>query len=93
MASIYVGNLNFRSTEEELTDFFSQYGQIHSVKIIRDRVTGRSRGFGFVEMDDNDIDNTIENLNGAEFAGRNLIVNFAKESDNKKDFRSSRPRD
>jgi RNA recognition motif-containing protein len=74
---IYVGNLPFSSNEDELKDLFAQYGEVSSVKIISDRNTGRSRGFGFVEMEN--ADTAIEELNGKDFGGRALRVNEAKE--------------
>ncbi|MFP4527832.1 MAG: RNA recognition motif domain-containing protein [Candidatus Kapaibacterium sp.] len=79
MATIYVGNLLFQTTEDEVQDLFSQYGTVNSVKLISDRQTGRPRGFGFVEMDDEDAQEAIEKLNGAEFGGRTLKVNEARE--------------
>ena len=75
--NLYVGNLPWKATEQELHDLFSQYGQVNSVKIISDRETGRSRGFGFVEMEDGG-DEAMQNLNGAEFGGRNIRVNEAR---------------
>ena len=73
--NIYVGNLPYRASENELKDFFAQYGEVTSVKIITDRETNRSKGFGFVEMA-NDID--LNAINGTEFQGRNLRVDLAK---------------
>lgn len=79
MATIYVGNLNYRATEEDLKGLFSEYGSVESVKIIKDKMTGRARGYCFVEMpDDNAAENAIGVLNGKEFMTRNLIVNKAK---------------
>ena len=75
--NLYVGNLPWKATEQELHDLFSQYGQVNSVKIISDRETGRSRGFGFVEMEDG-ADEAMQTLNGAEFGGRNIRVNEAR---------------
>lgn len=76
--NIYVANVNFRATEEELKNLFSQYGEVSSVKILKDRETNRSRGFGFVEMPDDDQARTaINSLNGSEFAQRNLVVKEA----------------
>lgn len=79
MTTIYVGNLNFKSTEEEIEELFAHYGPVSSVKVITDRETGRSRGFGFVEMEEADAEEAIKNLNGFEHNGRNLKVHFAKE--------------
>jgi len=76
---IYVGNLSFDSTESGIQDIFSQHGEVSDVSIITDRDTGRSRGFGFVEMkDDNAARQAIEELNGREVDGRTLTVNEAR---------------
>jgi RNA recognition motif-containing protein len=74
---LYVGNLPFSATEEELTNLFSVHGEVQSVNIITDRMTGRARGFGFIEMENADV--AIQELNGKEFSGRTLTVNEAKE--------------
>lgn len=75
---IYVGNLSFSTTEESLNDTFAQYGEVISAVIVTDRYTGRSRGFGFVEMEeDNAADAAISALDGKELDGRNLRVNVA----------------
>ncbi len=76
--NIYVGNLSFNSTEEGMRSLFEQYGEVQSAKIITDRDTGRSRGFGFVEMDSEGASAAIEALNGYELDGRALKVNEAK---------------
>ena len=79
MKNIYVGNLPFTTTEDEVRDLFSQHGEVSSVKLINDRETGRPRGFGFVEMpDDGQGDSAIEALDGQNFGGRPLRVNEAK---------------
>jgi len=75
---IYVGNLPFSATEEELRSMFSQYGEIQSLKLITDRETGRPRGFGFVEMDNAAADAAIKALNKTELGGRLLKVNQAE---------------
>jgi len=75
---IYVGNLPFSATEDEVRDLFGQYGGVISVALINDRETGRPRGFGFVEMDDPDADAAIEALAGYEMGGRSLNVNEAR---------------
>lgn len=78
MASkLYVGNLSFNATEDELREYFGQIGEVQSVKIITDRDTGRSRGFCFVEMDNADA--AIAELNSKEFDGRQLTVTEARE--------------
>ncbi len=78
MKSIYVGNLAFDVTSEQIEALFSEHGQVLSVNLINDRDTGEPRGFAFVEMDDEMADKAIEVTDGAEFRGRNLKVNFAK---------------
>ena len=77
--NIYVGNLNYGLQEDELRQVFSEFGEVESVKIIKDRSTGRTKGFGFVEMtDENDANNAIEELNGAEVMGRSIRVSKAR---------------
>lgn len=76
---LYVGNLPFTATEQDLHAKFSACGSVESAKIIMDRDTGRSKGFGFVEMaDDNGAQQAIDSLNGADFAGRAMIVSEAR---------------
>jgi RNA recognition motif-containing protein len=75
--NLYVGNLSFQTTENELRDAFAQYGTVTRAQIVSDRETGRSRGFGFIEMSDG-ADEAINALNGAPFQGRNLTVNEAR---------------
>jgi RNA recognition motif-containing protein len=77
MTNLYVGNLPWTTTETELKDLFSQHGEVNSTNIIQDRETGRSRGFGFVEMDQG-ADDAVQNLNGHDLNGRNIKVNIAK---------------
>ncbi len=77
--NIYVGNLSYDATEQELQGTFATYGSVASVKIIKDIYTGKSKGFGFVEMPGNqEAQAAIENLNGKEFKGRTLNVNKAR---------------
>jgi len=76
---IYVGNLPWSTTDSELQALFSSHGTVHSAVVITDRETGRSRGFGFVEMDDADAEKAIEALNGLDMGGRPLRVNEAHE--------------
>jgi len=76
---IYVGNLPFSATEDEVRDLFAQHGTVHSVTMITDRETGRPRGFGFVEMEDEEADAAIAALDGTDLGGRNLQVNVARE--------------
>lgn len=75
---IYVGNLSFQTTENELSDLFTPFGEVESVSIITDRDTGRSKGFGFVAMNDDSADKAIAQLNGTELNGRALTVNEAR---------------
>lgn len=76
---LYVGNLPFSATEQVLADSFAQCGTVESAKIITDRDTGRSKGFGFVEMStDEEAQNAISKFNGAEYEGRTLTVNEAR---------------
>ena len=77
--SIYVGNIPFSATEEDMHSLFGQYGEVISVNFINDRETGRFRGFGFVEMDDASAIKAIDALNGKEIGGRALRVNEAQE--------------
>lgn len=75
---LYVGNIYFGLSEDDLKEVFEAYGQVESVKIIKDRETGRSRGFGFVEMNnDQEAQLALNELNGTEVSGRNIIVNHA----------------
>ena len=76
---LYVGNLPYETTEEQLQDMFGAHGQVESVTIIMDRYTGRSKGFGFIELPENEeAQAAIEALNGTDFNGRPLTVNEAK---------------
>lgn len=76
--NIYVGNLSYQMTDEELKDTFGQFGEVSSAKIIVDKFSQRSKGFGFVEMDDEGAKKAIDELNGKEVQGRTLRVNEAK---------------
>ncbi len=79
MTNIYVGNLAYRATEEDVRRAFEAYGEVASVNIITDRETGRSRGFAFVEMpDEAEAELAIERLNQTEIAGRRVTVNEAR---------------
>ena len=79
MKKIYVGNLPFSATEDDVSQLFGQHGEVHSVALINDRETGRPRGFGFVEMDDSAATAAISALDGHELDGRNLRVNEAQD--------------
>ncbi len=77
--NIYVGNLPFTTNDDDLNDLFAQYGEVSSARIIMDRETGRSRGFGFVEMPNNSEGNSaIDALSGSQMDGRTLTVNEAR---------------
>lgn len=76
--NIYVGNLSYQTTSDELRELFAEHGQVDSAAVIMDRDTGRSRGFGFVEMPDDAGRTAIEALNGSEIGGRRLNVNEAR---------------
>ncbi len=76
---LYVGNMSYRTTNEELNQLFSEYGQVQSAEVIMDRATNRSKGFGFVEMsNDQEAQAAISALNGKEVGGRQLTVNEAR---------------
>ncbi len=78
--NIYVGNLPFNTDSNELEEMFAEFGSVDRAQVISDRETGRSRGFGFVEMaDETEAQNAIEALNGKDFDGRQLRVNVARE--------------
>ncbi len=77
--NIYVGNLAYNATEDEIRTAFAAFGQVTLVKVVRDRDTGRSRGFAFVEMEDGEgAQNAITQMNGKDLNGRNLVVNEAR---------------
>jgi len=76
--NLYVGNLPWSATEDEIRAAFEAFGEVTSVKLIEDRETGRPRGFGFVEMDDNGALEAVDALDGKDFGGRNIKVNEAK---------------
>jgi RNA recognition motif-containing protein len=76
---IFVGNLPFATTSEELGEVFGAYGEVISSKVVTDRATGRSRGFGFVEMETEDGQSAISALNGSDLGGRTLRVDEARE--------------
>lgn len=78
LKTLYVGNLVYAVTQDELRELFSQFGEVFSVKLINDRESGRPKGFGFVEMQDNAALKAIEALNEKDFRGRNLRVNEAR---------------
>ena len=86
---IYVGNLPFTTTSETLSEIFASFGQVDSSKIVMDRDTGRSKGFGFIEMTVSDeADSAIEKLHGSDFGGRALTVNEARPMEKKDQSRT-----
>jgi len=85
--NLYVGNLSFSTSEEDLSSLFEQYGGVTSVKIITDNETGRSKGFAFVEMDSKEAGmEAISNLNDKEVGGRNIKVNEARKKEDNRSF-------
>lgn len=78
MKTLYVGNLPWAISEDDLADFFRPYGEVQRARIITDRETGRSRGFGFVELETEDVAGVIQATSGQELGGRALVVNEAK---------------
>lgn len=82
--NIFVSNLNFKMSEDQLREEFEKYGDVSSAKIIKDRESGRSKGFGFVEMPDTaDANEAIKELNGQDINGRQIVVNEARPRDSK----------
>lgn len=77
--NIYVGNLSYSMTRDELAEIFSQFGEVSAARIVNDRETGRSKGFGFVEMaNDAEANKAITQLNGTEIGGRKAVINEAR---------------
>ncbi len=84
MATLYVGNLNYRATENDLGSLFSEFGNVDSVKLVMDKMTGRARGFAFIEMpNEEEANRAIEALHDKEFMTRNLLVNKARPMEKK----------
>ena len=81
--TLYVGNVPWGTTENDLRDAFAEHGEILGCRIITEKATGRSRGYGFIEVNDEDVEKIIENMNGAELDGRRLVVNEAKPRENR----------
>lgn len=91
--NIYISNLNYSVNDNELNELFAAYGNVTSAKVITDKFSGRSRGFGFVEMsDDNEANHAIEELNDSDFKGKTIGVNVAKPRTDKpkRDFGNNR---
>ena len=90
--NIFVANLSFRYREDSLRELFEAYGQVESARIITDKATGRSKGFGFVEMkNDDEASEAIRQLNEAEVEGRNLVVKVSEEKPQTPRFSNRRP--
>ncbi len=88
--NIYVGNLSYNLTEDELSQIFGEYGEVVSVKIVMDRETGRAKGFGFVEMaNEEEGEKAVEELDGAEVGGRDMKVNKARPKPERSERRNS----
>lgn len=87
---LYVGNIPFETTRDEIRAAFEQYGTVYEVSLVTDRDTGRSRGFGFVEMDENGAKAAIEALDSKDFQGRTLKVNEAREKNGSRERRDRR---
>lgn len=86
--NMYVSNLGYHITEDDLRKLFEQYGQVSSAKVVMDRETGRSRGFGFVEMDAKpEAEAAMSKLNGKELEGRSISVTVAREKESRSDKR------
>lgn len=83
MKKLYVGNLPWQTDDDALRDFFSEFGDVESATVITDRDTGRSRGFGFVEMDDEGADRALSEANGQDMGGRPLKVSEARERESR----------
>lgn len=78
---LYVGNIDYRISEEDLYELFSEYGHVTSVRIVRDRESHRSKGFGFVEMEhDYEANRAVDNANGLIIAGRKMVVRFGRQA-------------
>jgi RNA recognition motif-containing protein len=87
MKKMYVGNIPYNATEEDLRELFSEYGEIESLKILKDQFTDRSKGFGFVEMvNEEDTKKAIIALNGNDFKGKSLTVAEARPQQNRQGF-------
>lgn len=91
--NIFIGNLNFQTTEEQLQDVFTAFGEVSSVKIVTDKFTGRSRGFAFVEMpDQTEAEKAVEELQDYVLNNRNMVVNEAKPKTEDNRFNNNRSR-
>jgi RNA recognition motif-containing protein len=90
MKKLYVGNLPYTTTDDQLREYFAAIGTVASAKVIIDKMTGRSKGFGFVEMEnDAEADKAIADMNGKDMDGRNLVVNEARPMEPRNNTRGS----
>jgi len=91
---LYIGNLSYSTTEEEIKELLAEYGTAESIELIKDRHTGQSKGFGFIEMNNSEADAAIKGLNETNFKGRKLKINQAQArgDKNRADKRNRRPR-
>lgn len=90
--NIFVGNLSYRVDEKELSEIFEEYGTVSSVKIITDKFTGKSKGFGFIVMDnEEEAAAALKNLNGADFNDRKIVVNEARPREESSSYSERRP--
>ena len=87
MKSLYVGNLPFTASEDEIRVLFAAYGTVESIRLVTNRDTGEPRGFGFVEMADNEAARAIQELNGKDFGGRALRINEAERGTHRRTAR------
>ncbi len=76
--TLYVGNLPWSTTKEDLSAFFADFAEVKASRVITDPISGRSKGFGFIEVEDQDVDRVIDAANGKDMGGREIIVNEAK---------------
>jgi len=91
--NLYIGNLSFNTSEDELKELFSQAGEVKSVKIIRDYYSGKSRGFGFIEMgNQEEMQKAIELFNGHQLGDREIRVNIARQKEDRKSNQNRRRR-
>ena len=89
LSKIYVGNLSYQATQDDLTEKFAEYGDVISVHMPTDRETGRPRGFAFVEMNDEDAKTAMDALDGVEWMGRELRVNEARPQEDRRQRRNN----
>ncbi|MDR3272506.1 MAG: RNA-binding protein [Flavobacteriaceae bacterium] len=90
--NIFISNLNYRLTSDDLQQLFSEYGEVQSAKVVNDRETGRSRGFGFVEMEDEEGRKAIQELNQAEYDGKVISVSEARPREARAPREFNKPR-